>query len=482
MRIPEKGLDKDEIFKQMTVFREEDLDWRSGRVMGYIYDAGKEAEEIGKKAYMMYLTENGLDPTAFPSLARFENELVSMVADHVGGDKDVVGNFTSGGTESILMAVKTARDYFRVHRPEIVMPEMILPTTAHAAFHKASVYFDVSVVPVSVNSETYKADVEAVKRAITENTILLVGSAPSYAHGVIDPIYEMGQIALEHDILFHTDACVGGLMLPYLKQLGEPVPDFGFDIPGVTSVSVDLHKYGYTPKNASLILYRNKSIRKHQIFACAGWPGYTVVNSAFQSSKTGGSLAASWAVMNFIGHNGYLEIARKTLEATHKLVQGIAEIEDLRVMVKPEMVMFAVTSDTVNVFHIIDEMKERGWYIQPQLEFQNSQKNFHISVNVSSVDLVDDLLNALRDSVEAARSLKTGELVTTIKDALANMGPNDINDDNISDMMAMAGLDGGDLPERMADINEIMNTLTVNQRELMLKAFLNDLFSQKKPG
>ncbi|MBW2219894.1 MAG: aspartate aminotransferase family protein [Deltaproteobacteria bacterium] len=482
MRIPEKGLDKDEIFKQMTVFREEDLDWRSGRVMGYIYDAGKEAEEIGKKAYMMYLTENGLDPTAFPSLARFENELVSMVADHVGGDKDVVGNFTSGGTESILMAVKTARDYFRVRRPGIVMPEMILPTTAHAAFHKASVYFDVRVMPVPVNSETYKADVEAVKRAITENTILLVGSAPSYAHGVIDPIYEMGQIALEHDILFHTDACVGGLMLPYLKQLGEPVPDFGFDIPGVTSVSVDLHKYGYTPKNASLILYRNKSIRKHQIFACAGWPGYTVVNSAFQSSKTGGSLAASWAVMNFIGHNGYLEIARKTLEATHKLVQGIAEIEDLRVMVKPEMVMFAVTSDTVNVFHIIDEMKERGWYIQPQLEFQNSQKNFHISVNVSSVDLVDDLLNALRDSVEAARSLKTGELVTTIKDALANMGPNDINDDNISDMMAMAGLDGGDLPERMADINEIMNTLTVNQRELMLKAFLNDLFSQKKPG
>jgi len=482
MRIPEKGLGKDEILKQLLAFRDKDLNWRSGKVLGYVYDAGKEAEELGKKAYTMYLTENGLDPTSFPSLARFENELVSMAANHVGGNTDVVGNFTSGGTESILMAVKTARDYYRAHHPEIIRPEMILPTTAHAAFHKASAYFDVSIVPVPVDSQTYKADTDAIRKAITKNTILMVGSAPSYAHGVIDPIFEMGKIALKHNILLHTDACVGGIMLPYLKQLGEPIPDFGFEVPGVTSVSVDLHKYGYTPKNASLILYRDKSIRKHQIFACAGWPGYTIVNAAFQSSKTGGSLAASWAVVNYFGNDGYREIARKTLGATKKLVQGIEEINDLKVMAKPEMVMFAVASDTVDVFHVIDEMKERGWYIQPQLEFQNSQKNFHISVNVSSVDLVDDLIQALRDSVEAARGMENSELVTTIKDALGNMGPDDINDDNISDMMAMAGIGGGDLPGRMADINEIMNSLTVEQRELMLKAFLNDLFSQKNPA
>jgi len=479
MRIPEKGLEKDDVLKQLTAFRDNDLNWRSGRVMGYVYDAGKEAEELGKKAYTMYLTENGLDPTSFPSLARFENELVSMVAHHVGGNTDVVGNFTSGGTESILMAIKTARDYFRVHRPEISHPEMILPATAHAAFHKASAYFDVAITAVPVDSQTYKADIDAVRGAITKNTILLVGSAPSYAHGVIDPIGEMGEIAQENNILLHTDACVGGMMLPYLKELGEPVPDFGFDVPGVTSVSVDLHKYGYTPKNASLILYRDKALRKHQIFACAGWPGYTIVNAAFQSSKTGGSLAASWAIVNYFGHDGYREIAKKTMETTKKLIRGIEEIPDLKVMAKPEMVMFAVTSDTVDVFHVIDEMKERGWYIQPQLEFQNSPKNFHISVNISSVNLVDDLLSALRDSVDAARGMKNSELVTTIKDALGNMGPNDINDDNISDMMAMAGIGGGDLPGRMADINEIMNSLTVDQRELMLKAFLNDLFSQK---
>ena len=480
MRIPEKGLEKETILKRLEAFRGQDLDWRSGRVMGYIYDAGQAAEELGKQAYMMYLTENGLDPTSFPSLARFENELVAMVANHVGGDEEVVGNFTSGGTESILMAIKTARDYFRVHRPEITRPEMILPITAHAAFHKAAAYFDVAIVPTPVDANTFKADVAAVERAIGQNTILLVGSAPSYAHGVVDPIEALGQVALKHKIFMHTDACVGGLMLPYLKELGEPVPDFGFNVPGVTSVSVDLHKYGYTPKNASLVLYRDKTIRRHQIFACARWPGYTVVNAAAQSSKTGGSLAAAWAVMHFIGDDGYREIARKTMAATHKLVAGIEAIAGLRVLAKPEMVMFSVASDTLDVFHLIDEMKARGWYIQPQLAFENSPKNFHISVNAASVNLVDDLLAALRESADAARALENSELVATIKEALVNMGPDDINDDNVSDMMSLAGLGGGgDLPARMADINEIMNSLTVDQRELLLKAFLNDLFSGK---
>ena len=221
-----------------------------------------------------------------------------MAAAHVSGDESVVGNFTSGGTESILMAVKTARDYCRPKKPGITEPEMLMPATAHAAFHKAAKYFDVKPVLVPVDGNTFKADVAAIRQAITENTILMVGSAPSYAHGVVDPIEELAALAREHDLLFHTDACVGGFMLPYLNQLGETIPKFGFDVPGVTSLSMDLHKYGYTPKNASVVLYRDKSIRRKQIFACANWPGYTVVNGAAQSSKTGGPLAAAWAVLN----------------------------------------------------------------------------------------------------------------------------------------------------------------------------------------
>ncbi len=475
-RIPNKGLNEEKLLDLLQGFREKDLRWRSGKVLGYVYYAGKLAEEIGKKAYMEYLTENGLDPTSFPSLLKMENEVVTMCAAHVNGDKNTVGSFTSGGTESILMAVKTARDYTRSKKPEITQPEMLMPATAHAAFHKAARYFDVKPVLVPVDGKTFKADVDATRKAINSNTILMVGSAPSYAHGVVDPIPELAELARENDILFHTDACVGGFMLPYLRQLGEPVVDFGFEVPGVTSLSMDLHKYGYTPKNASLVLYRDKSLRRKQIFACANWPGYTVVNGAAQSSKTGGPLAAAWAVLHFLGDEGYLKIAKETMAATRTLAESIDKMAELEILAKPEMFMFSVKSDTVNVFHIIDEMKERGWYIQPQLAFQNSPKNFHISVNMSNVDHVADLLVVLKESVDAAKGIEEGETVKTILEAISSMKTEDINEENIGDMMAMAGVSGDSVPERMADINDIMNALSVDHRELLLTEFLNDLF------
>ncbi len=476
-RIPEKGINRDKLLEMLQHFREKDLQWRSGRVLGYVYHAGSLAEEIGKAAYMEYLTENGLDPTSFPSLLQMENEVVAMSAAHVNGDSETVGSFTSGGTESILMAVKTARDYIRAQKPEITHPEMLMPSTAHAAFHKAAKYFDVEPVLVPVHGDTFKADVEATRRAITKNTILMVGSAPSYAHGVVDPISELAALAQENGILFHTDACVGGFMLPYLKRLGEPIPDFGFEVPGVTSLSMDLHKYGYTPKNASLVLYRDRALRRKQMFACANWAGYSVINGAAQSSKTGGPIAAAWAVLNFLGDEGYLKIASETMGATRKLAEGIGNMGDLELLAEPEMFMFAVKSETVNVFHVIDEMKERGWYIQPQFAFQNSPKNFHISVTMPNVEHTDELLKVLGESVEAARGIQEGESVKAILDAVAAMKPEDINEDNISDMMAMAGVAGDNLPERMADINDIMNSLSIEHRELLLIEFFNDLFT-----
>lgn len=475
MKLPEKSLKEEEIFDKLNEYQARDISWRSGRVLGYIYDAGKAAEEIGKKAYMMFLTENGLDPTIFPSLLQMELDVVSMAASRLGGDDQIVGNFTSGGTESILLAVKTARDYCRYHQPQIKTPEMILPVTAHAAFHKAAKYFDVKVVPTPVDDKTFKADVSAMEAAITPDTILMVGSAPSYAHGVVDPIPEMGQLALKNNLLLHTDGCVGGFILPFLKELGEPITDFGFDVPGVTSISLDLHKYAYTPKNASLVLYKDKSIRRYQLFACANWPGYSVVNNTIQSSKTGGPLAAAWAVLNYLGGEGYREIARQTRQATLKLVEGIKQIEGLRVLAHPEMFMFSVASDTINVFHIVDQMSKRDWYIQPQLSFENSPKNFHISVNMSNVALVDDLLENLRDSVELARNQNSGELVKSILELLVGMGPNDINQENIAQMMEMAEIGGG-VPDEMSDINEILNALPLEHRELLLTEFLNDLF------
>ena len=480
VRIPPKGLTEQEILKRLEAFKSDDIDWRTGRIMGYIYDPGRLAEEVGKKAYMMFLMESALDPTLFKSLMRIEKELIGIAASHLSGDSDVVGTFTSGGTESILLAVKTARDYNRANRPDITRPEMVLPMTAHAAFYKAAEYFDVIPVAVPVDTKTFKADVTKMRDAITDKTILIVGSAPSYAHGVVDPIPELGQLALKHGLLLHVDACVGGFMLHYYRRLGQVFPDFDFSVPGVTSISMDFHKYGYTPKNASMVLYRSKELRKHQIFACARWPGYTVVNTAVQSSRSGGPLAAAWAVVSFLGDDGYLEIARRTREATRRLVEGIEKIKGLRMMAQPDLCMFSFTSDTINVFYIIDEMKERGWYIQPQLEYETSRKNIHISINESNVGLVDDLLKDLRDSVEVARTMKTTALAVEVKKLLAGGGNQDISDQDISQMMGMLGIEGNQLPSRMAEINEILNVLPVQLRERLLINFLNDIFTQ--PG
>ena len=476
MKIPEEGADREEILKRLEEFRRNDVDWRSGRIFGYVFDPGKEAMEVSKEANMSFLTENALDFTVFPSLLRLEKELVAMSAAHVGGDDQVVGNFTSGGTESIILAVKACRDYFRANRPEIKEPEMILPTTGHAAFHKAAHYLDVNVVSVPVNSEDFRADTSLMKQAVTPNTMMIVGSAPSYAHCVVDPIRALGELALEKDLWLHVDACVGGFMLPYFKRLGEPVPDFDFSVPGVSSLSMDLHKYAYTPKGASIVLYRSKEIRKHQIFACASWTGYTVVNNAVQSSKSGGPMAAAWAALNFIGDDGYLEIARRKLEATKRLAQGIEQINGLRLMVKPDMCMLSFTSDTTNVFHIIDEMNARGWYIQPQLSFDNSKENVHMSIGASNVEWTEPFLEDLKVCTEKAATMKSGELAAMAEEAFAGVDPDELTDETIGEMLGMAGVEGSSLPERMAEINEILNSLPGKLRERLLIEYINDLF------
>jgi glutamate/tyrosine decarboxylase-like PLP-dependent enzyme len=480
MKIPAKGLEKNDLFARMESYRANDTPWREGRTWAYVYDPGKEVEEVIKQAYMMYLSENGLDPTAFPSALRFETEVVAMAIAHLRGDEKVVGNFTSGGTESIILAVKTARDRARELQPHIREPEIVLPTTAHAAFHKAGHYLDVKTVNVPVDDVTFKADVEGMRRAITPNTILLVGSAVSYAHGVVDPIRELGQLALERDLLLHVDACMGGFLLPYFRRLGAPVPDFELHVPGVTSISMDLHKYAFAAKGASVILHRDKDLRRHQIYACSDWTGYTVINPTVQSTKSAGPLAAAWAVLNFVGDEGYLEIARQVLDATRRVADGIEAIPGLRLLGRPEMNLVAFTSDEVGIFHIIDEMKERRWYVQPQLAFGNSKENIHLSINPASVRWVDALLTDLRECVEVARTKTTGEMAAMLQSALGDVDPARMTSENFSQMLGMAGIQGTDLPERMAEINEILNSLPVPLRERLLVQYLNDLMQTKE--
>lgn len=478
MEIPKQGLSKDEVFRRLEAFRADDMPWRDGRTWAYVYDPGREAEEIIKRAFSMYLTENALDPTVFPSMMRLENELVAMAARHLRGNEHVVGNFTSGGTESILLAVKTARDRARDLRPEIREPELLLPSTAHAAFHKACHYLDVRPVSVPVDPKTFKADPEAMRAAITKNTVLMVGSAVSYAHGVVDPIRELGEIALENDLLLHVDGCMGGFLLPYFRRLGASVPDFEFHVPGVTSISMDFHKYAFAAKGASVILHRSKELRKYQIYACSNWTGYTVINPTVQSTKSGGPLAAAWAALSFIGDDGYLEIARTVLEMTRAIADGVRRIPGLRLLGEPEMNLVAFTSDEVSVFHVIDEMKQRGWYIQPQLGYGNSKENIHLSINPASVRWVEPMLADLRECVEKARSMPSGDLASKLGPALEGLDPATVGDEQLRAMLAMAGAGGASLPSRMAEVNEVMNALPVKLREKLLVAYLNDLYRQ----
>ncbi len=374
MKIPAKGMAREDIFKTLENYKNKDLDWKSGKVLGYVYYPGHQAHDVIDRAYTMYLTENALDPTSFPSLLRLENEVVGMVADLLRGDDQVVGNFTSGGTESLILAVKAARDHARATKPHISEPEMVMPVTAHASLYKAAHYLQVKPVTTAVQDDSFQADVTAMRKAITDNTILLVGSAPGYAHGVVDPITAIGQLALEKDILCHVDACVGGIHLSYMRKLGYPVPEFDLTTPGVNSISADLHKYGYAAKGASVVLYKNKELRKYQLFACSRWTGYTVINPAVTSSKSGGPMAAAWAVMKYLGDEGYMEIVREVMQTTAVIMDGIGRIDGVQILGKPDMCMFSLasTAEEINVYRLADAMKDKGWYLQPQFKRGNA--------------------------------------------------------------------------------------------------------------
>ncbi len=479
MQIPTKGVPREAILSSLEQARAHDVPWRDGKLYAYVFDGGREIEEIGKHAYMAYLSENGLDPTTFKSLLTFENDLVDMARRHLGGDEKVVGNFTSGGTESIILACKTAREAFRAKHPG-VRPQIVVPATAHSAFHKAAYYLDVDIVSTDVDPETFRAVPAAMKAAITDRTMLIVASACSYAHGVVDPVREIAAIALERGILCHVDGCMGGFLLPYFRRLGQPVEEFDFRVPGVTSMSMDFHKYGLCPKGASVVLYRDERLRQHQIFACADWSGYTMINNTIQSSKSGGPMAAAWAVLQFVGDEGYLEFAKGLMRARDEIVAGIAKIEGLRVMGKPEMSLVAFTSDELSVFAIADEMKARGFHVQAQLRHGVSKENIHVSIQPSNVKWSGELLAALAASVAAVRAAGGGPKPPVEMGALlAQQIQADTTGEGLNNLIAMLGGGGGETPAAMAELNALINELPPRARERLLVAFVGQMFTPK---
>lgn len=478
--LPDHGLPKDKVFETLTSFAAFDAPWRTGKTFAYMYDAGPEVEEVAKRAYVQYLSENGLDPTAFPSVMRLENELVGIAAKHLNAPQGAAGNFTSGGTESCMLAVKTARDYARAVKPHIKEPEIILPVTAHAAFHKGAHYLGLKKVLVPVDPITFKADPKAIEAAITPNTIQIVASAVSYSHGVLDPIPEIGAIAEKHKLLFHVDGCIGGWQLPFFKRLGAKLHDFDFTVPGVTSMSMDYHKYAYCPKGASVVLHRSKELRRFQIFTCAEYTGYTLINPTILSTKSGGPMAAAWAVLNFLGDEGYMRFASRIYEGTKKIVAGIKAIPGLRLCAEPDTNLIAFTSDEFPVFHVIDEMRKKDWLLQAQLGYMGAKDNVHLSIGQSNLEQVDEFLRDLRAAVAAARAISKSNVVQMVRDEVKKLTPKDYTPQTLMHLMDVAGLSNGNLPARMADLNQILDALPPKLCEMALTEFFNDMYTPRR--
>ena len=467
----------DEIRAHLQALQARDLPSHGGRTLAYVYDSGlAEADAIGREALTMFADSNGLDPTAFPSLLAMENDLVAMAGGLLDAPAGFVGSVTSGGTESVLLAVLAARDDAGA-APRAA--SMVLPTTAHAAFHKAAHYFGVEPLLVDVDPRTFRADPGAMAAAVRDDTVLVVGSAPSYAQGIIDPIAELAAMAAERGLRCHVDACIGGWVLPHLDHL-DRAQQWTFAVPGVTSISVDLHKYAYTPKGVSLLLHRDSTLRRGHFFASAAWPGYTMLNSTMQSTKSGGPLAAAWAVTRAIGIDGYAVLSRTAREATLAIARGVDGIPGLRVVAEPDSTLLALAADgSCDVFTIADEMLARGWYVQPQMAFRGMPATLHLTLSAATAPSVPEFLTALSEAVDAAQAAGPVSLDPALAGAAAALDPATLTDRDFDGLLALAGLAGGDdslaLPERMAPVNALLDIAPAPLREAMLLAFLDRL-------
>ncbi|MEV0041135.1 aminotransferase class V-fold PLP-dependent enzyme [Streptomyces sp. NPDC050804] len=474
-----------EVLAELRVLREADAPTRGGRTFAYVYDAGLDGlDELAASAYTEYAAVNGLDPTVFPSVARLENDLVGAVATLLGAP-GAQGTFTSGGTESILLAVKTARDHARSVRG-VTAPQLVLPSTAHAAFHKAAHYLSLETVVVPVDPVTFRADAAAVAAALTDRTALVVASSPSYAHGVIDPVVEIAGAAARRGVLCHVDACIGGWLLPYLRRAGHEVPPFDLSVPGVTSLSVDLHKYAYADKGASVVLYRDAELRRYQYFAHAGWPGYPVVNPTVQGTKSGGLLAQAWAVLQHVGDDGYTALAGRVAEASDRLLAGLRGTDGVRVLGEPAAGLVAFTvlggpadgdPDLSLLLHLADEMRERGWYLQPQLSFDGLPPSLHLTLTPATAGQVDALVEDLAAALRTARTLPPVTVDPGLADLAAGLDPAALGPDEIATVLTFAGL-GGDsgLPGRMAPVLVLLDALPGPLKERLLTEFIGSVF------
>ena len=400
--LPAMGRPADDVLGELEASKIHDRDWRSGRVFSLVYSAGDEVHELHGRALSLFSAENGLNIFAFPSIATLGGELLEAATDLLGGGRDsVTGFLTSGGTESLLQVMKVARDEARERG--ILRPSVVAATSAHAAFTKAAELFDIELIRVGVD-EGFRLDLDELADAISSTTIMLVGSAPSYPHGVIDPIEDLAALAAERGLLCHVDACMGGFLLPFLAELGHPVPRFDLGVRGVTSISADLHKYGYASKGVSVVLYADPVLARRQVFTTTDWLGGFYGSTVMAGSRPAGPVAAAWATMRFLGRDGYLRLAQIALDAAGELIDAVALIPGVHVLGEPAMTVVAIGADdpsSLDIFAVADELaRTGGWY----LDRQQGPDALHLTIHAGSAPAVGAFVIDLADAVRAVGS------------------------------------------------------------------------------
>jgi len=393
--LPEHGTGWPELKARMLAYATGDVTWREGKTAVYVFNAGPEVEQVQKEAYALFQSENGLGPAAFPSLKRMEDEVVGFGLSLLHGPEGAAGAITSGGTDSITMAVKAARDFARKQKGVTGPLNIVLPRSAHPAFDKASALMEIEVRRVGLKD--YLADPAAIDEAADASTVMIVGSAPCFPYGLIDPIAALSELALARDLWLHVDACVGGYIAPFVRMNGADIAPFDFELAGVRSMSADLHKYGYCAKGASTVFFRSAELMRFMIFDFRDWPGGRMVTPTLAGTRPGGAISAAWAVMNFLGIEGY--------RAKHALVTGAretiaagAEALGFRVLGEPQLGLMAFTRDDVDCMAVWAKLRERGWFTSVTTE----PRSLHLMLSPVHAQVADLYLADLAWALEQA--------------------------------------------------------------------------------
>jgi sphinganine-1-phosphate aldolase len=404
MELPQKGTPWPELDARMRAMAAGDVKWRDGKTTMYIFNAGEDVERVKKAAYAMFSEENGLGPAAFPSIAQMEREVVAFGLALLNAPEGAAGAMTSGGTDSILMAVKAARDFARAKRGVTGALNLVAPSSVHPAFDKAGMMMDIEVRRVPVKD--YLADVDAMAAAIDDNTIMLVGSAPCFPYGLIDPIAALGELAEERSVWLHVDACVGGYIAPFVRMNGVDLPAFDFSVAGVSSMSGDLHKYGYASKGASTVFFRSEALKAYMPFDAGPWPLGRMHTPTLAGTRPGGAIAAAWAVTQYLGVDGYREKQRAVVEAREKIEAGVRDL-GFRVLGAPLLGIAAFTHDEADCLSLLGKMYQRGWVSAGLLE----PRALHVMLSPAHREFTEsylaDLAAALAETAPQAAKAPT---------------------------------------------------------------------------